>query len=193
MRAIIKRIAQDLSTLIILPLFIWHQIESLIIGKQRSFQGASQFVSLIPGIFGDFLRNSFYRLALDSCSRDAIISFGTVFSSCACKIGHHVSMGIDCLISQCEIQDNVIMGSNIMILSGNKQHSFADIDIPIRLQGREFKSIAIGEDCWVGNGAIIMANIGKKCVVGAGSVVTKDTEDFSVLAGNPARVIKKRI
>ena len=37
-----------------------------------------------------------------------------------------------------------------------------------------------------------MANIGKKCIVGAGSVVTNDVGDYSIVAGNPARVIRKR-
>jgi acetyltransferase-like isoleucine patch superfamily enzyme len=38
-----------------------------------------------------------------------------------------------------------------------------------------------------------MGNIGKKCIIGAGSVVTKDIEDYSIAAGNPARIIRKRI
>jgi acetyltransferase-like isoleucine patch superfamily enzyme len=53
--------------------------------------------------------------------------------------------------------------------------------------------VTIGEDTWVGNCAIIMANIGKKCIIGAGSVVTKDIEDYSIVVGNPAKVIRKRI
>ena len=52
--------------------------------------------------------------------------------------------------------------------------------------------MVIGQDTWVGNGAIIMASVGRKCVVGAGSVVTHDVEDLSVVAGNPARLIRKR-
>jgi virginiamycin A acetyltransferase len=52
--------------------------------------------------------------------------------------------------------------------------------------------VTIGEDCWVGNGALIMANIGDKCIVGAASVVTKDIPDYSIVAGNPAKIIRNR-
>ncbi len=53
--------------------------------------------------------------------------------------------------------------------------------------------ISIGDDTWLGSGVIILpgVNIGKSCIVGAGAVVTKHVEDYSVVAGNPAREIKK--
>lgn len=60
--------------------------------------------------------------------------------------------------------------------------------------GAEFaKEIVIGPDCWIGGSAIILGGvtIGEGCTVGAGSVVTKDVEPYTVVAGNPARVIKR--
>lgn len=52
--------------------------------------------------------------------------------------------------------------------------------------------ITIGEDCWIGGGAIICpgVTIGNRCIIGAGSVVTKDIPDDSIAVGNPAKVIK---
>ena len=52
----------------------------------------------------------------------------------------------------------------------------------------------IGEDCWIGGGAVICpgVTIGNRCVIGAGSVVTKDIPDDSVAVGNPARLIRKQ-
>ena len=57
-----------------------------------------------------------------------------------------------------------------------------------------YKQTVIGNDVWIGNRALILqgVTIGDGAVVGAGSVVTKDVEPYSVVAGNPARVIKKR-
>ena len=75
---------------------------------------------------------------------------------------------------------------------GKELHKFDDLDTPIRDQGGQFKKIIIGEDCWVGNGALILANIGNKCVFGAGSVVVNDIPDFSIAAGNPAKIINSR-
>lgn len=55
--------------------------------------------------------------------------------------------------------------------------------------------IEIGEDCWIGNNVIIFdgVRIGRSCVIGAGSIVTKDVGDFQVAIGSPARVIKSRV
>lgn len=57
------------------------------------------------------------------------------------------------------------------------------------------KPIVVGEDCWFGGGATVLpgVTIGKGAVVGAGSVVTRDVPDGVVVAGNPARVLKKTI
>ncbi|TGO58826.1 hypothetical protein BOTNAR_0174g00170 [Botryotinia narcissicola] len=53
--------------------------------------------------------------------------------------------------------------------------------------------ITIGEDCWFGGGVTVCpgVTIGRGCTMGAGSVVTKDVPDFHVVAGNPAKIIKK--
>ena len=55
------------------------------------------------------------------------------------------------------------------------------------------KPIDIGEDCWFGGNVIVLpgVTIGRGVTVGAGSVVTKDVPAFHVVAGNPARIIKK--
>lgn len=54
------------------------------------------------------------------------------------------------------------------------------------------RKLEIGDDSWLGAGVIIMPNvkIGKMCVIGAGSVVTRDVPDFSVVVGSPARIIR---
>ena len=77
-------------------------------------------------------------------------------------------------------------------MSGKRQHRFDDPDIDIKDQGGVFEKIAIGEDCWIGNGALILANVGAKCVVGAGSVVVNEIPAYSVVTGNPAKIVKSR-
>jgi len=62
------------------------------------------------------------------------------------------------------------------------------------IKGPEFgKPINIGADCWFGGNVIVLpgVTIGRGCTIGAGSVVTKDVPDFHVVAGNPARIIRK--
>ena len=59
-------------------------------------------------------------------------------------------------------------------------------------QGGQMKKIIIGNDVWIGDNAIIMENIEDGCIIGAGSVVTKKVEAYSICTGNPATVLRKR-
>jgi acetyltransferase-like isoleucine patch superfamily enzyme len=68
-----------------------------------------------------------------------------------------------------------------------------DLAVPIQEQGGEYPKVCIGEDTWIGNSAVVLGNAGKKCVIGAGSVAVEDVEDLSIVAGNPARLIRKRV
>jgi virginiamycin A acetyltransferase len=139
-----------------------------------------------------YLRNAFYRRTMTSCHPDSAILFGTIFSQTDTDIGKNVYIGPNCNIGRSSIQAHCTLGSNVHILSGKNQHFHEDLDIPIQEQGGVFEKIIIGEDTWIGNGALIMANIGKKCIIGAGSVVVQDVPDYSIMAGNPARLIKNR-
>ena len=81
------------------------------------------------------------------------------------------------------------MGSNVHILSGKGQHTY---DQEGRLIAGRYERITIGDHTWIGNGAIIMAPVGRGCIVGAGAVVINEIEDNCIVGGNPARVIRKR-
>lgn len=189
----IKELVNSLCMATVFPLFVFYCILGGIGNKERLFWSFSQLFSLIPGVSGNYLRKSFYRLTMSRCSKDCAILFGTIFSQTDTEIGRGVYIGPNCNIGRCRIEDHCTLGSNVHIMSGKRQHKFDDLDTPIQEQGGVFKKVIIGEDAWIGNCAVVMANVGKKCIVGAGSVVTKDVVDYSIVAGNPARMIKKRI
>ena len=90
------------------------------------------------------------------------------------------------------IGDNVIMGGRIVFHTLN--HNYNSKDILIVRQGVTLEPIKVGNDVWIGSDAIILpgVNIGEGCVIGAGSVVTKDVDPYSIVAGNPAKIIKNR-
>ena len=111
-------------------------------------------------------------------------------------IGNNVSIGYRgyCLsTAPIIIEDGVRVGPDVKILAESK--GYDNLDVPINEQDfKESKGITIGKGSWIGAGAIILDNltIGEGVVVGAGSVVTKDIPPFSVVAGNPARILKNR-
>jgi acetyltransferase-like isoleucine patch superfamily enzyme len=160
--------------------------------SETVFVDSAQLMSLLPGKFGNYLRKNFFRFAMRECSGNCLIGFGTLFSHRETEILDQVYIGPQCNIGLCRIERSALLGSGVHILSGKGQHNFDDLDTPIQEQGGTFEKITIGEDTWIGNGALIMANVGRKCIVGAGSVVTRDMPDYAIVAGNPARIVRQR-
>jgi acetyltransferase-like isoleucine patch superfamily enzyme len=191
-KAHLKKVANVLAILIVLPLAGMFHLSARLMTKDRVFPGFSQLISLVPGVSGVYLRHSFYRLILDRCDRDACICFGTVFSHPEVTVGKAVYIGVGSMVGNVDLQDDVLLGSHVSIINGNRQHGIDRLDIPVREQPGEYPRITIGQDTWIGDRAVVMANVGKHCVVGAGSVVTKPLDDYAIAAGNPARVIGSR-
>jgi acetyltransferase-like isoleucine patch superfamily enzyme len=186
-----KLTARALARIAILPLYGSFLVRHALFGEQ-AFRASSQTISLLPGFLGDYLRAEFYRLTLSRVGVDVQICFGTLLSSRQATIGDHVYIGSHCVIGNVDLGADVLLGSNVHLLSGQAQHGIADLERPIRLQPGHYQRIQVGEDTWVGNGAIVMASVGSKCVIGAGSVVVADIPDGSVAAGNPARILRSR-
>ncbi|KKN56572.1 hypothetical protein LCGC14_0570840 [marine sediment metagenome] len=91
-----------------------------------------------------------------------------------------------------DIGNDVMIGPRVGLYAEN--HNFSDTNIPIKDQGVTKKFIKIEDDCWIGANVIIVAGvtIGRGSVVAAGSVVTKDVPPYSVAAGSPSSILKKR-
>lgn len=111
------------------------------------------------------------------------------------KVGDNSSIGpysyIGCS-GYIEIGNNVMMSPRVSLYSEN--HLFDDLEMPMIEQGVDRSFVKIEDDCWIAANAVILAGVtvGKGSVVAAGSIVTKDVPPFTVVAGNPARVIKTR-
>lgn len=174
-----------------LPCLWWKALAPLA-GRERAFQGASQFCALVPGLFGSLLRAAFYRLSLPGSSQATDIGFLSTFSHPGAVLGRHVSCGVCCNIGWVHIGNDCILASLVCIASGKGQHRHDRTDIPIRLQGGEKQLITVGQGCWIGAGAVILADVGEGSVVAAGSVVTTPVPPYSIVAGNPAKVVKTR-
>jgi acetyltransferase-like isoleucine patch superfamily enzyme len=84
------------------------------------------------------------------------------------------------------------MTAQHVVISG-LNHGYEDCTMPPSLQPVKTAPVTIGDAVWIGANAVILpgVSLGTHVVVGAGSVVTKDVADFCVVAGNPARVIRR--
>lgn len=92
------------------------------------------------------------------------------------------------------IENDVLTGPHVFIADYN--HEYRNVDLPIWKSGEfaaENSEVVIGEGSWLGTNVVVVGNvhIGRHCVIGANSVVTKDIPDYSVAAGIPAKVIKR--
>jgi acetyltransferase-like isoleucine patch superfamily enzyme len=76
--------------------------------------------------------------------------------------------------------------------SGGRIHGIDDPDKPIREQEGHIARVTIGEGSWIGSNAVVMADVGRVCVVGAGSVVTKPLPDRVIAGGVPTKIIRNR-
>jgi len=108
------------------------------------------------------------------------------------SIGSWSRVGIgSVVIGPVRIGQQVIVAQHVVISGMN--HSYEALDRPIRQQPPTARAIVLEDECWIGANAVITAGvrIGKHAVVAAGSVVTKDVPPYSVVAGNPARLLRQ--
>lgn len=114
-----------------------------------------------------------------------------------CDYGYNISIGDQVFINfNCVILDINAVNIGDRSMLGPGVHIYAathPIDAKTRGSFLEFgKPVTIGEDVWIGGGAIICpgVNIGDRSIIAAGAVVTKDVSNDVIVGGNPARVIK---
>ena len=154
------------------------------VGKNVKFYGGVRIVSNGPGgiKIGDDVR--ILRSVTMSTTPSGKIHIGS-----NSHVGENTIIFSDIGI---HVGDNAIIGPQNIIIDFD--HTYASFEIPINQQGINRKEVTIEEDVWISSHCVIIrgVRIGKGSVVGAGSVVNKDVPPYSVVAGVPIRVIKKR-
>ena len=110
-------------------------------------------------------------------------------------IGNNSGVGINCQISRgVSIGENVMMAPEVVILTTT--HEYKKTNLPMIEQGHQkIKKVIIKNDVWIGQRSLILPGVIVEdgTIIGANSVVTKSFPPYSVIAGNPARIIKNRL
>ena len=108
------------------------------------------------------------------------------------EIGDRCTLGVGNWVGWVRLGDDVMTGSHVIFVSGARQHGFDEVESPMRQQHGKKQQVIVGNDVWIGAQSVIMANVSAGTVIGAGSVVTRQYPAMAVIAGNPARVLRKR-
>ena len=142
---------------------------------------------------GGFVSPRAYVLATELTLGDHCLVAGGVRLSGRVRAGDHCSFNLNCSVA-----GDVVLGDDVRIAAGvavmGFNHGYDRTDRPIRTQGVTAKGIHVGDDVWIGANAVVIdgVTIGDHSIVGAGAVVTRDVPAYSIVGGNPARVLRDR-
>ena len=186
-----KAVADVIALLLVLPLGALSALEKgLRPGHEGVFQFCAHCVALVPGLPGVYIRRAYYRLSLDACDVMCYVGFGAMFTHRAVIVERGVYVGTWALVGSALLREGTSIGSRASLLSGTELHELRDGQwTPFNPD--KLRQIALGPHAFVGEGAIVMADIGASSMVAAGAVVAASVPDGVVVAGNPARFVRR--
>ena len=191
-RQVAKYLVFAVATLLVSPSLVSFRLRAALMGRDRSLEGSTQALALIPGITGQYLRRAFLARTLAACHPTATVEFGTTFSCAGTRLDEHVYIGPHCHLGLVHLQRGVMIGAGVHIPSGGHIHGSATTAGALREQPLNRTLVTIGAGAWIGSGAVVMADVGANSIVGAGAVVTRALQPGIVAGGVPARVIAHR-
>lgn len=192
MREGLKAAAFWLATAAVVPMLISYRLRAAVVGPDRALEGSSQMLAVLPGLSGQYLRRAFLCRTLASCSRSVTVEFGVLFSAIGARLDDQVYVGPRCHLGLVHLERDVLLGAAVHVPSGARVHPTDAPSGSIRQQPLERTMVRVGAGSWIGSAAVVMADVGRESVVGAGSVVTRSIPDRVVAAGAPARVLRPR-
>jgi len=147
-----------------------------------------------------FLIMPLKKSALKTCGKKVYLGRGSTFIYKNVYLGENISIGANCNficgIAKIIIKNNVMFGPNVTLVTGSHRIDVLGkymINVKDKLPEND-KNIIVGEDVWIGANVLVLkgVTIGEGSIIAAGSVVTKNVEPYSIYAGVPAKLLKKR-
>ncbi|EMH9441164.1 acyltransferase [Proteus mirabilis] len=150
-------------------------------------------ISVIKGKLGYKVRSNFYQRTLNKCGNKLSVHYGAYIAYPQTVIGNRCSIEEYSVISLAEIGNDVIIASNVVLLSGSKHHEIDDLSLKFHDSNIKMTGITLGDNIWIGVNSVIMANIASGTIIGAGSVLTKSIViENCIYAGIPAKYVRNR-
>lgn len=188
--------------------------------RHEFFEDLEFLLGQMPGSAGRYLRAFYYRWRMEHLGARAKINVGievreperirigddflTLRNCLLCaesggriEIGHGVGFATNVVVNA-GVEGTIRIGHFVRIANNSvlrtSPHRYDDPDVPIIFQGHKPGSIVIEDDVWIAANVTILPNthIERGCVVAAGSVVGGRISAYSIVAGNPARVVGRR-
>src|SRR5262249_21751955 len=122
MRETLKGLARAVASLAVLPALVSYHLRAAVMGSDRALEGSTQFLALIPGLPGQYLRRAFLAHTIAGCHPTAVISFGTLFSQTGAQIDEGVYVGAGCHLGLVHIEHHALLGSGVHVTSGRHTH-----------------------------------------------------------------------
>jgi acetyltransferase-like isoleucine patch superfamily enzyme len=189
---LIKRLLNVVALAIVSPAALTCWFEGLLSRRSQAlFAFWAQLFAILPGLPGLFLRRAFYRWTLERCAEEVTVEFGVLFSRRSAILDHGAYIGPYALIGSAWIQENCLIGSRASLLSGGRHHELLPTGQWTSTDYAKLETIVIGANTWIGEGAILMAGTGRGCMVAAGAVVSTAVPPGTMVAGNPARFVRR--
>lgn len=200
-RRVAKLMILGLCWIATAPLWLTEKALRSVAGRDVCFVTHSEILSCFPGKLGRLLRNAYYNAVLESCPFHVCLQFGCLFAYSRVRIGRNVYLGLHSKVGLVDIGEGTVISDDVQLISGAYQHAAAGFPYAIHMpeadrtdgfqRDPEPRRVTIGRHTWIGTRAIVMADVGDNCAIGAGAVVTRPIPSNSVAVGSPARVIRK--
>lgn len=153
--------------------------------SHKPYDFFAQTLSMLPGMPGSYVRVAYYKLTLKRIGWDVKIGFGSFFSKDQAEVGNRINIGGYCILGNVDIADGVLIASRVSIISGKYEHGSA-----FAPETGGACRVRIGAGSWIGEGAIVAADVGANCLVATGAVVSREVPNGYMAAGNPAKMMR---
>src|SRR6185369_7585973 len=114
-REAVKAALRGVSFVFVLPALISFFVRTTFLGRDRALEGSTQWLALIPGLPGQYLRRAFLARALAGCAATAVVGFGTTFSKSGARLDARCYVGPGCFLGLVHIEADVLVASGVHI------------------------------------------------------------------------------